>query len=113
MREKLSRDIISLAFQAPYVIVLRCQQLAASTLLGSPGNASELQRMVTEKAAASVESMMGWNTALTGMNLALIRYFSLGRRPRISYRQSTGLIGKAIRPYAKRVRANSRRLNRD
>ncbi|MHA7775113.1 hypothetical protein [Roseibium sp. M-1] len=109
---KLTNDLISLAFQAPYVIALRCQQLAASTLFGSPGNTPELQRMVSEKAAAFVESTVSWNTALTAMNLALIRNFWLGRRLHLSHRQSTQLIGRAVGPYAKRVRANSRRLSR-
>ena len=113
MPEKLTNDLFSLAFQAPFVIALRCQRLAAGVWPGSSKHTAELHRMVNEKAEASIESLISWNTVLTRMSLAFFQEVWLGRRPGLSPRQGTELIGKTVRPFAKRVRANSRRLSRN
>jgi len=109
---KLTNDLFSLWVQAPIVISLRCQAIAAAAWTGSAQDTSEINRMVFEKAAASVESAGALNMALARLGLASFQSMWLGRRPQMSGRQGGALAAAAVRPYAKRVRSNTRRLGR-
>ncbi|MBN9672818.1 hypothetical protein [Roseibium aggregatum] len=109
---KLARDLVSLWFQAPMVIALRCQAMAAASLKGQPQDVTEINRMVLEKAAAALETATAVNTALARQGLSAVRQMSLGQKPRASTRKGISLGAETVGPYAKRVRSNSRRLSR-
>jgi len=112
MPKKPTDDMFSLFVEAPYVIALRCQQLTVGTGFGWAENSAELQLMVSEKAEASFESLIASNVALSRLGLVLFKDFCLGRRVTLTRRQSATLFGQFTGPYAKRVRANGRRLRR-
>jgi len=112
MPKKPTHDMFSLFFEAPYVIALRCQQLAAGAGAGWTENSAELQRMVSEKAEATFESLIASNVAISRLGLVLFKDFWLGRRFTLTPRQGASLVGQVTGPYAKRVRANGRRLRR-
>lgn len=103
----LSRDIATLWFQAPFVIAVRMTQLSQSAMTGAPAGA-EAARMVTEKALAAWESAiaMQFGFAVEAMRLA-------ARAGQMTDTGATGrLAARGIRPYAKRVRSNRRRLGK-
>lgn len=111
-KNNLANDMFSLWFHAPMVFAARCEAMTASALAGEAQDTTEMTRMVVEKAEASLESAMALNTALTRQGLALFRTFSLGGQPRITARQGEEIASAALKPFAKRVRSNNRRLNR-
>ncbi|TPW31943.1 hypothetical protein [Pararhizobium mangrovi] len=98
-------DIATLWFQAPLVIATRANMMWTSPLHSARMQA-ETTRMVSEKVAASTEAMIAWQ-------FAMMRELM---RPRTSV--SSKAIEKAggriaassVRPYAKRVRGNAKRL---
>ncbi|MEE4014063.1 hypothetical protein V1T76_18500 [Roseibium sp. FZY0029] len=117
MSGKLTNDLFTLWFQAPVVIALRCQNWAASLQSGTSNSNPELLRMVSEKLDAATESTLALNMAMMRHGATSARQFWLGpyfpfsvRRFSASLGQSTAAEG--LGPYAKRVRANAKRLGR-
>lgn len=86
----LTFKTVQLGLDAQSVIALRMMQLAS----GSAGSKAELSRMVTEKAAAIVESQVAAAAAV------------------ITGRKDHVVAGKVLNVFRKRVRANRRRLSR-
>ena len=103
--------MFSLWFHAPMVIAKRCESMAASAFAGEAHDATEMNRMVFEKAEASIESVMAINSTMALQGLAFFKTMSLGRQPDFSSRHGEALAAAAVKPYAKRVRSNERRLN--
>ena len=117
MSGKLSHDLFSLWFQAPVVIALRSQNWAASLQAGTLNSNPELHRMVSEKTAAATESALALNAELMRNGMKSVQRFWLGRQSlSTTSRVSTGLgrsvVAKSVRPFAKRVRANAKRLGK-
>ncbi len=108
----LTNDMLSLWFQAPLVIAMRCQSMGFTALTGGAHDSAEMNRMVLEKAAATFESATAINTAMAKEGLALFRNLGPGRQSLLTGRSGEALAAAALRPYAKRVRSNNRRLNR-
>ncbi|MCA1494124.1 MULTISPECIES: hypothetical protein [Sinorhizobium/Ensifer group] len=104
----LARDLTALWFQAPLVIATRTQAMAMAAMTGSAADYAEASRMVTEKMAAAAECAVAANMALMkeGMNAAAA--IATGGKAATAGRNRVA--AAALRPYAKRVRANARRL---
>lgn len=111
-KSNLANDMFSLWFHAPMVIAARCEAMAVSALTGEAQDTTEMTRMIVEKAEASVESAIALNNALAHQGLAMLNTLSVGGEPRFTARQSEDLASAALKPFAKRVRSNNRRLNR-
>jgi hypothetical protein len=112
MPKNLTKDLLTLVFQAPVVIALRCQLIATAAWKSPTGKTAETRLMVLEKSEAAAESVLQWNTGLTKLGLVLFRNLWLAQRTDFTCSPGTTLIASAVAPYARRVRANSRRLNR-
>ncbi|WP_018240078.1 hypothetical protein [Ensifer sp. BR816] len=102
-RHSIARDLAALWFQAPMVIAARSQAMTLAAMTGSATDFAEASRMVTEKMAAAAESAVAVNIAMVkeGMGVTVGKSVSGGH---------TRVTAAALRPYAKRVRANARRL---
>ncbi len=110
-RRLLANDLFSLWVQAPFVIAMRTQAMGAAALSGRAYDIAEANRMVAEKIAASTESMAAVHRELTRQGLAAFASgLSTGSPAKQGARQQK-LTAAAVRPYAKRVRANSKRLS--
>jgi len=106
----LARDLASLWFQAPMVIAMRTQALGMAMMTGSTKEAAEFNRMVTEKAAAAVESAMAVNLSLAQQGVAAATAIATGQKPASAATVARRTTQAAVKPYGKRVRANARRL---
>lgn len=111
-RHSLGSNMASLWFQAPLVIGLRCQAMALSAFSGRAQDTAEMNRMVLEKASASLESATAFNIALMQQGMTMFQGMMRGQKPAFKSRHGERLAAAAVRPYAKRVRANSKRLTR-
>ena len=99
-------DLATLWFEAPLVMASRMAAITPATISTAKAQA-EFGRMVSEKMAAAGESMVAAQFAVMGEMLKMsssLRWPADGAASRIA--------AKGVRPYAKRVRANARRLGR-
>ncbi|MEZ0004619.1 hypothetical protein [Sinorhizobium fredii] len=104
----LARDLASLWFQAPMVIAARTHAMAVAAVTGSPTDYVEASRMVTEKMSTAAESVTACSAALVKEGMGAATTLATGRIKKGSGRKRVA--AAALRPYAKRVRANARRL---
>ena len=95
-------NLATLGLMAPMVAASR----TAGFVFAPLENGHEASRMVTEKIAATVESIARVQEATVGMWLGA----AFGHVPTPSEAQAA-LVDAALAPYAKRVRANARRLS--
>ena len=80
-----------------------------AALTGKAQDAAEMQRMVSEKVAATAESAVAVNMALSRAAFdATVRMMTGGRPSSKTAAQSVA--AAALKPYGKRVRSNARRL---
>jgi hypothetical protein len=86
----VAHDAAWLLFEAQWVVAARMTRIAAGGALAQ----TEVQRMVSEKAAALVEAQIATATAL-----------AVGRK-------APAVAKQALRVYRRRVRRNRRRLSR-
>ncbi|TCL73861.1 hypothetical protein [Rhizobium sp. BK251] len=112
IRPGLARDLASLWFQAPMVIAMRSQAMGIAMMTGNTKNMAEFNRMVTEKAAAAVESAMAVNAAVAGQAMTAAAAIATGRKPKSSAKAAEKIAHAAVKPYSKRVRSNTRRLSK-
>ncbi|AFL52801.1 hypothetical protein ABIE78_001310 [Sinorhizobium fredii] len=108
-RHSLASDLMALWFQAPMVIAARTQAMAFAAMTGSATDYAENNRMVTEKMAAVAESVVAANVAIAKEGMGLASAFAAGKTVSDGHNRVTAA---ALRPYAKRVRANARRLSK-
>ncbi|ABR60620.1 hypothetical protein GOC91_23495 [Sinorhizobium medicae] len=101
-------DLIALWFQAPMVIAARTQAMAVAAMTGSTTDYVEASRMVTEKMAAAAESVAAVNVALVKEGMGAAAALATGKMN--SAAAHNRIAAAVVRPYAKRVRANARRL---
>ncbi|WP_085025401.1 hypothetical protein [Ensifer aridi] len=106
----LASDLAALWFQAPMVIAARTQAMAVAAMTGSATDYVEASRMVTEKMAAAAESVVACNVALAKEGMGAAAALALGKIGRGAGHKR--IASAALRPYAKRVRANARRLSK-
>ncbi|MGY5775375.1 hypothetical protein [Rhizobium sp. LEGMi135b] len=105
----LSNDLATLWLQAPVVIAIRLQQMWMDALTGGV-NATEMNRMVSEKMMAAAESAAAVNAEMMQQGLALLTATSHSRQ---SVRRVADAVAEAaIKPYSRRVRSNARRLSK-
>ncbi len=109
---KPNRDLMSLWFEAPFVIAVRSRQMSEAIFSGSNRNAGKFNKMVTEKAAAAAESAMGVNLALARQGMSAMLSMMAGRKPATGRRSADKLVKASLKPYGKRVRSNANRLTR-
>ena len=95
------RDVFSLWLEAPLVIAMRLQQMQMAMLTGTAPNTAEMNRMVTEKMAAAIESAIAANFAFLNAVMTA-EPLSMAARE---------VSNAALKPYGKRVRSNVRRLS--
>ena len=106
---QLRRNAVTLWWEAPFVMSLRLQQMQLAALTGKPQDAAELQRMVVEKLAATAESAVAVNIALSKAAFDTTINMMMGGRPSVT-KTREAVVAAAVKPFGKRVRANSRRL---
>lgn len=106
---RLRLDTATLWFEAPFVMALRIQQMQMAALTGKTQDAAEIQGMVSEKIAATAESVVAVNTAL--WRTAFDNSLRLMTGGKISLGETT-IASAALRPYGRHVRSNARRLSR-
>ncbi|MGJ7040078.1 hypothetical protein J2Y63_003341 [Shinella sp. BE166] len=94
------RDAFSLWLEAPLVIAMRCHEMGFAALTGSTQNTAEMTKMVTEKMAATAESVVA-------ANFAVAKAMMTAASPSATAR---AVSEAAIKPYGKRVRRNVKRL---
>jgi hypothetical protein len=104
---RLSHDLATLWFQAPFVVAIRMQEMTTVMMSGGTGNIAEFHRMVTEKMAAAAESVMAVNLQIYRQWIAAMTATAHPAR-----HAADAIAGSAIKPYSKRVRSNARRLSR-
>ena len=107
-RHSFASDLAALFFQAPMVIAARTQAMAVAAITGSATDYVEASRMVTEKMAAVAESVVAANVALVKEGMGAAAALAAGKPG--SAAAHNRIAAAAVRPYAKRVRANARRL---
>jgi hypothetical protein len=107
----LGRDLISLWFEAPMVIAMRTQAAAMEMMTGGSKSSAEFNRMVTEKMAATAESMVALNLAFVQQAVDASFAMASGRKPASAGRTAEKIAEAAVKPYSKRVRSNVRRLS--
>jgi hypothetical protein len=105
----LSNDLATLWLQAPVVITIRLQQMWMDALAGSV-NATEMNRMISEKMMAAAESAAAVNAAMMQQGIALLTATSHSRQSARGV--ADAVVEAAIKPYSKRVRSNVRRLSK-
>lgn len=105
----LRLDTATLWFEAPFVMALRMQQMQLAALAGKTHDAAELNRMVSEKMAAAAESALAVNMAIWRNAMDNTLRMMTGSR---TLPGAAALTTAALKPYAKRVRSNARRLAR-
>ncbi|MDI7863612.1 hypothetical protein MRS76_16775 [Rhizobiaceae bacterium n13] len=111
---RISKDAVSLWFEAPFVIAIRMQQMQMAALTGNTKVLTEMNRMVTEKMAAAAESAVAVNVALSKEVFhAATRAATSGATAARSKKSQQKILSEALKPYGKRVRSNARRLSRD
>ncbi|THK37187.1 hypothetical protein EHS39_15280 [Ensifer sp. MPMI2T] len=103
------RDLSALWFQAPMVIAARMQAMTIATMTGAATDYVEASRMVTEKMAATAESVVAAHVALIKEGIGAVATLAGGKLPATGHKRVTAAV---LRPYAKRVRANARRLSK-
>ncbi|MEI3852044.1 MULTISPECIES: hypothetical protein [Ensifer] len=109
MTRRLRLDAATLWFEAPFVIAIRLQEMQMAALTGKSHDVTELHRMISEKIAASAESVMAVNMALWKAAFDnTLRLMAGGA----ASGHGTAIASAALRPYGKRVRSNARRLSR-
>lgn len=103
---RANADLATLAFTAPMVMGARMAGMWLNTLSPTAMGDRENTLMVSEKMSAGVESVMAINTAIASqmMAAAMVPW-------RVSY-DPHAIVAASIRPYAKRVSSNARRLSR-
>ena len=109
MTRRLRLDAATLWFEAPFDIAIRLQEMQMAALTGKSHDVTELHRMISEKIAASAESVMAVNMALWKAAFDnTLRLMAGGA----ASGHGTAIASAALRPYGKRVRSNARRLSR-
>ena len=78
------RNAVTFWLEAPFVMSLRLQQMQIAALTGKAQDAAELQRMVVEKLAATAESAVAVNMALSKAALDTTINMMMGRRPSVT-----------------------------
>ncbi|MBD9647418.1 hypothetical protein M2267_001658 [Ensifer sp. KUDG1] len=109
MTRSLRLDAASLWFEAPFVIAVRLQEMQMAALTGKSQDVTELQRMISEKIAATAESVVAVNVALWKAAFDNTIRMMTGAT---ASGHGTAIASAALRPYGKRVRSNARRLQR-
>jgi len=104
----LAGDLATLWFQAPMVIAARTQAMTMAAMTGSAVDYAEASRMVTEKMAAAGECAVAANMALMKESMNAAAAMAAGKKSSAAGHKR--ITAAALRPYAKRVRANARRL---
>ena len=90
------------------VIAARSQAMTLAAMTGAATDYVEASRMVTEKMAAAAESVVAANTAFVKEGIDIAAGLAAGRvGPAAGHKR---IAAAALRPFAKRVRANARRL---
>ena len=100
-------DFATLWFEAPMVIGARMAALTPMTLSTAKAQA-EFNRMVTEKVAAASESMIAAQFAMAGEMIRMASSFA----PRPTQSAMNRIAAKSVKPYARRVRSNAKRLSK-
>lgn len=106
---RFHRNAVTFWLEAPFVMSLRLQQMQIAALTGKPQDAAELQRMVVEKLAAAAESAVAVNMALSKAAFDTTINMMMGEAPSVAKTREM-VVAAAVKPFGKRVRANSRRL---
>lgn len=94
-----SKDLTTLAFTAPFVMARRMAQMADGSM-----TSTEFARMWVEKPVAVATSL-----ATLQVEMAMSTMAAFGN-PFFKQKSVEVMFGKALRPYAKAVSANHRRL---
>jgi hypothetical protein len=103
-------DMATLAFTAPFVIATRMTGIWLNALSPSAKGDRENTRMVSEKLAAGFESIAAMNASIaTQMTNAALAPFTGGTARALD---TQAIWAASLRPYAKRVSSNARRLSR-
>lgn len=112
-KNTLARDFASLWFHAPLVIAARSQAMATAYLTGQSQDDTEINKMFSEKAAATAEGTQAFNKVMIEGTVAAMTAIACGRTPVSAAITGEKAAGAFIGPYAKRVRSNSHRLASD
>jgi hypothetical protein len=104
---RLSNDLATLWLQAPVVIAIRLQQMWMDALTGSV-NATEMNRMISEKMMAAAESAAAVNAEMMQQGISMLA----AAAPTSKEQRRIADAHAAIKPYSKRVRSNARRLTK-
>lgn len=104
-------EVASLWFQAPMVMSSRLQELAASSMSGSTGGASDIGHMITEKLSATLESVMAVNAAMMSEGMIAITALATGTSANLAGASDRVAVA-ALKPYGSRVRANALGLSK-
>lgn len=108
---RLHLDTFTLWFEAPFVMALRLHEMQLAALTGKTQDSTELNRMVSEKMAATAESVMAVNMALWRAAFDNTVRLMTGGGASLGL-GGTAIAAAALKPYGKRVRGNARRLSR-
>jgi hypothetical protein len=94
------------------VIAMRCQAMGLAAATGKPQDTAEIGRMIQEKAMAAAEASVVLQTEMARQGIDAFWQMALGRKPTVTQAKANRLSAKAVAPFAKRVRKNTRRLRK-
>lgn len=122
-RAHAAKQVADIYAKSPLVVSQRLSRYATSNPTAMLSNGIEAQRMVLEKASASVASMTAMGLAAFRWNVRFAMFFarpSLGLARGVSAAKASALIedgaidvlNQGLAPIRKRVSSNARRLSR-
>ncbi|MGX1098473.1 hypothetical protein ACSSVZ_002509 [Amorphus sp. MBR-141] len=109
---RLTRDVASLWFEAPFVIAMRCQDMAMAAAAGKPQDTVEIGRMIQEKMTAAAQAGLAVQGEMARQSIDAFWQLALGGRPKVTQAKKNRLSAKAVAPFAQQVRRNTRRLKK-
>lgn len=106
----MMEELAALWLQAPLVVSARMQSLAVTAITGGSEGGREIDRMISEKFAAAVESIEAVNRAVFQETLGAAASLATGSCLTLAA-SADRMAAAALKPYAQRVSANAVRLS--
>jgi len=94
------------------VIAMRCQSMGLAAAAGKPQDTVEIGRMVQEKMTATAQAGMAVQAEMARQGIDAFWQMALGRKPTMTQAKANRLSAKAVAPFARQVRKNTRRLKK-
>lgn len=106
----MMEELAALWLQTPLVVSARMQSLALSAMTGGSQGGVEIDRMISEKFTAAIESLEAVNRAIFQETMGAAAALATGKCLTMAS-SADRMASAALKPYARRVSANAVRLS--